>query len=84
MIIKIQEVSKNRVRKAKPNLLSWPPMGKNKITEETKMQFCRTVFLSTLVYGIGSITVLEKHKRRLQVNDMRYLMRAAEGLERPN
>jgi hypothetical protein len=40
---------------------------------DTKMRMYKTVFVLTLLYGTESVTVLDKHKNRMQASEMKYL-----------
>jgi hypothetical protein len=37
------------------------------------MRICKTVFVPTLLYGTERLTVLDKHKNRMQASEMKYL-----------
>ena len=37
------------------------------------MSIYKTVFILTLLYGTGSLTILDKRKNRMQTSEMKYL-----------
>ena len=37
------------------------------------MRIYKTVFVPTLLYGSESVTILDKHKNRIQTSEMKYL-----------
>jgi hypothetical protein len=48
-------------------------VGNKALKEDTKMRIFKTVFLPTLLYGTESVTILDKHKNRMQASEMKYL-----------
>jgi hypothetical protein len=52
------------------------------IKEDTRMRIYKRVFVPTLLYGTESLTILDKHKNRMQASETRYLRKVtgkAEG-----
>jgi hypothetical protein len=37
------------------------------------MRICKTVFVPTLLYGIESLTILDKYKNKMQASELKYL-----------
>jgi hypothetical protein len=48
-------------------------VGNKELKEDTKMLIYNTVFIPTLLYGTESVTVLDKHKNRMQASETKYL-----------
>ena len=48
-------------------------VGNKELKEDTKMRIYKTVLVLTLLHGTESLTVLDKHKNRMQASEMKYL-----------
>ena len=43
------------------------------LKEDAEMRIYKTVFVPTLLYATESVTILDKHKNRMQASEMKYL-----------
>jgi hypothetical protein len=43
------------------------------LKKDKKMRIYNTVFIPTLLYGIESFIILDKHKNRMQTSEVKYL-----------
>jgi hypothetical protein len=57
-------------------------VGNKELKEDTKMRVYKTVFIPTLLYGTESLTILDKHKNRMQPSEMKYLRKVTEKTRR--
>jgi hypothetical protein len=48
-------------------------VGNKELKEDTNMRIYKTIFMLTLLFGTESVTILDKHKNRMQTSDMKYL-----------
>jgi hypothetical protein len=66
---------KSQGAKSKPNILSTSNIivGNKELKEDTRMRIYKTVLVLTLLHGTESLTVLDKHKNRMQASEMKYL-----------
>jgi hypothetical protein len=46
------------------------------------MRINKTVFIPTLLYGTESLTILDKHKNRMQTSEMKYLRKVVGKIRR--
>jgi hypothetical protein len=47
--------------------------GDKELKEDTRMRIHKTVLVPTLLHGTERLTVLDKHKNRIQASEMKYL-----------
>jgi hypothetical protein len=57
-------------------------VGNKELKDDVKMRIYKTVFVPTLLYGTESLTVLDKHKNRMQASEMKYLRKVTEKTRR--
>jgi hypothetical protein len=64
---KVDEEIEYRVKKANKIYyqLANTIVGIKELKVDTKMRICKTVFIPTLLYGTGSVTILDKHNSRM-------------------
>jgi hypothetical protein len=48
-------------------------VGIKELKVDTKMRIYKTVFIPTLLYGTGSVTILDKHNSRMQTSEIKHL-----------
>ena len=52
-------------------------IGDKELKDDTKMMIYNTVLVPTLLYGTESLTILDKHKHRMQASEMKYFRKVS-------